>query len=145
MSLSFVSGMVYRYICFGNLPLKSIHSVPFTQDRSCIRLWRYLYLNNCQYYSYCWFLYHMCQPISIIYLKNVKCCRWRSGATHKGKRRIPTIHPPTSWIQVLVFSDKINSDCSNMHILWLLQHSCVLAHPCHVFYHPLLYYHEETN
>jgi len=43
MTMSFVSGMVYCYVCFGNLPLKSIHSISFTEDRSCIRLWRYIF------------------------------------------------------------------------------------------------------
>jgi hypothetical protein len=63
----------------------------------------------------------------------IRSWRRRPRATHNRKRRIPTVHPPTSWVQVLVFSDKINSDCSNMHILWLLEHSYALARRSLVF------------
>lgn len=103
------------------------------------------YLNNCQYNSYYWHIFEMCQPISLAYSNNVKCFRWRSRTTHKGKWRVQTIHPPTPRVQVLVFSDKVNNDCNDLYVLWLLQHSRVLAHSCHVFHHPLLYYHEETD
>ena len=48
-------------------------------------------------------------------------------------------------VQVLVLCDEGDCDRLFLHLLWVLQHTCLLANPSHVLHHTFLHHHEKTN
>jgi len=113
-----VAGMVHRYICIGNLSPEFTASILNTKDRS---------------------------GYGGIWSGRRSSWRWRHGIANETKRWVPSIRKKAAWIQVLVLSNKSHSHRFCVYVLRFLQHSCVLAYPCHVFHYIILHYNEATD
>ena len=71
--------------------------------------------------------------------------RRRAGAADEAERGVPPLHPAAARVQVLVLGDEGDAHRLRLHLLRVLQHPGLLAHPRHVLHHPLRHHDEETD
>ena len=76
--------------------------------------------------------------------QNVRMFR-RNGAADKTERRVPTVHPTATGVQILVFGHQSNCHRILLHLLRAFQCPRVLADFSNVLHHSLLHHHEATD
>ena len=71
--------------------------------------------------------------------------RRRPRSSNKSEWRVPTFHPPSARVQVLVLCHQGHGHCILLHVLWAVQHPGILANSRDVLHNTFLYHNEKTN